>query len=171
MNQLIKRARQYDKAAFQQLMQQQEAGLYKVAKAILKNDEDAADAMQETALTCWEKLDTLKNEAYFNTWLMRIHINHCNAIYRKRKCTVSQEVLPEGSAQDNSYTNVEWEEFLNCLDKKYRTVVILYYVQGFKTREIAEIPRINESTVRGRLAAAREKMERQYRADRKGILG
>lgn len=53
-------------------------------------------------------------------------------------------------------------DFLNSLDEKYRIVVILYYVQGFKTREIAEILQINQSTVRGRLAKAREKLEQQY---------
>lgn len=57
---LIKKAKKHDKAAFQKLMEQQGPALYKTAKAILKNDEDVADAMQETALTCWEKIDTLK---------------------------------------------------------------------------------------------------------------
>ena len=67
--------------------------------------------------------------------------------------------MPEAWAQDESYANVEWRDFLNSLDEKYRIVVILYYVQGFKTREIAEILQINQSTVRGRLAKAREKLE------------
>ena len=71
------------------------------------------------------------------------------------------EIIERGS-QDESYINVEWEDFLNCLDQKHRTVVILYYVQGFKTREVAEMLKVNESTVRSRLAAAREKMERMY---------
>lgn len=163
MNNLIRKAREHDKAAFGQLMQEQGPGMYKVAKAILRNDEDAADAMQETVLTCWEKIETLKKEEHFKTWLTRILINHCNAIYRQQKITISEETAPETGDWDNSYANVEWEDFLNCLDAKYRTVVILYYVQGFKTREIAEILQINDSTIRGRLATAREKMEQQYR--------
>ncbi|MCA5962792.1 hypothetical protein LC724_23800 [Blautia sp. RD014234] len=69
---LIKRAKKHDKAAFQKLMEQQGPALYKAAKAILKNDEDVADAMQDTALTCWEKIDTLKKDEYFATWLTRI---------------------------------------------------------------------------------------------------
>ena len=80
MRLLIKKAKQQDKAAFLQLMEQQEKDLYRIAKAILKNDEDVADAMQETAQTCWEKIGTLKKEEYFKTWLTRILINHCNAI-------------------------------------------------------------------------------------------
>lgn len=169
MNLLIRKARKHDKAAFQELMEQQGKGMYKVAKAILKNDDDVADAMQETALTCWEKIDTLKADKYFQTWLTRILINNCNAIYRQRMKMVSEEVVSEAWFQEDGYANAEWESFLNCLDEKYRTVVILYYVQGFKAREIAEILQVNENTVRGRLATARKKLEDQYIRDGKTI--
>lgn len=162
MDLLVRKARKHDKAAFQQLMEQQGKAMYKVAKAILKNDEDVADAMQETALDCWEKIDTLKKDKYFQTWLIRILINNCNAIHRQRAKTVSEEMAPEAWLWEDGYANAEWENFLNCLDPKYRTVIILYYVQGFKTREIAEILQVNENTVRGRLATARKKLETQY---------
>ncbi|MEY8391344.1 sigma-70 family RNA polymerase sigma factor [Lachnospiraceae bacterium 45-W7] len=143
-------------------MEQEGKAMYKVAKAILKNDEDVADAMQETALTCWEKIGTLKKEKYFKTWLIRILINHCNAIYRQRVRTVSGELVCEACVPENGYANLEWQEFLSRLDEKYRTVIVLYNVQGFKTREIAEILQVNENTIRGRLAAARKKLEVQY---------
>lgn len=158
MNLLIRKAKKHDKAAFQQLMEQQDKAMYKVAKAILKNDEDVADAMQETALACWEKIDTLKNDKYFQTWLTRILINNCNTIYRQRMRSV-EETVPETWFREEGYTNVEWEDFLRCLDEKYRTLIVLYYVQGFKTREIAEILQVNENTVRGRLVTARKKVE------------
>jgi RNA polymerase sigma-70 factor (ECF subfamily) len=165
MNMLIQKARRRDKAAFQQLMEAQGKAMYKVAKAILKNDEDVADAMQETALACWEKIDTLKKERFFQTWLMRILINNCNKIYRQRLKMIPDESLPEESIVDHGFANVEWEFFLNSLEEKYRIVIILYYVQGFKTREIAEILEINENTVRGRLVTARRKVADQYQAE------
>ena len=114
-----------DKDAFCQLIRLYTPNMYKVAKAILKNDEDAADAIQETVLTCWEKINTLQKDNYFKTWLIRILINHCNTIYRQKSR-------------------------------------ILYYVEGFKIREIAEILQLNEKTVSGRLASARDKMEKMY---------
>ena len=162
MEQLVRKAKKHNKEAFEDLMQGQAQSMYKVAKAILRNDEDVLDAMQETALTCWEKIGTLKQNRYFKTWLIKILINHCNEICRKRKNTVSDEAIAEMGVQEESFLNVEWQDFLNRLDVKCRTVVILYYVQGFKTREIAEILKVNESTVRSRLAAAREKMEKLY---------
>lgn len=162
MEQLVKKAKNHNKEAFEDLMQAQAQSMYKVAKAILRNDEDVLDAMQETALTCWEKIGTLKQERYFKTWLIRILINHCNEICRQRRYTVSDEMAAETGRNEDSFLAVEWDDFLNGLDRKHRTVVILYYVQEFKTREIAEILRVNESTVRSRLAAAREKMEALY---------
>lgn len=165
MNMLIKRAKKHDKEAFQQLMEREAQSLYKAAKAILRNDEDAADAMQETALACWKKIDTLKKDKYFRTWLMRILINNCNTIYRQRARMTAQDAVPEVRFQEDGYANAEWELFLHCLDEKYRIIIILYYVEGFKTREIAEILQMNENTVRGRMAAARKRLEAQYLCD------
>lgn len=162
MDFLVRKAKKHDKQAFQTLMLQYGPDLYKVAKAILKNDDDVSDAMQETALTCWEKIDTLKKDKYFKTWLTRILINHCNAICRQRKKTVSQEEAGEAWYQENEFLSLEWREFLDCLDEKYRAIVLLYYVQGFTTREIAGILDTNESTVRSRMQTARGKLRKEF---------
>ena len=144
MDILVRKAKKHDKEAFGQLIKMYTPSMYKAAKAILKNDEDTADAIQETALTCWEKIGTLKKDKYFKTWLIRILINHCNQIYRERSRNISEVRLPEeGSMEEN-------------------IVTILYYVEGFKIREIAQILDISEKTVSGRLATARDRMEKQY---------
>ncbi len=167
---LIQRAKLHDVAAFSELMQRHGKSLYKVAKAILKNDEDAADAMQETALSCWEKLGTLQNERYFKTWLMRILINHCNTIRRKASRFVFDALLPEEGAEEDAYANAEWMELLQRLNEKQRTVIVLYYVEGFRIREIAEILRISESAVKERMSSARKKMERFYTQGKGGLI-
>lgn len=59
--------------------------MYRVAIAILASEEDAGDAMQDTILSCWEKIDTLKKPQYFKTWLIRILINHCYTILREKE--------------------------------------------------------------------------------------
>ena len=76
--------------------------MYKVARGILDNDEDAADAMQDTILTCFEKIHTLKNPEYFKTWMIRILINECNKIHRHYKNFSRAEELPEVPGQDMS---------------------------------------------------------------------
>ena len=89
MNLLVRKARRHDKDAFVKLMEQNGESMYKVGKPILKNDEDAADAMQETTLVCWEKTGMLREDRFFKTWMMRILINQCNAIYRQNSIAMA----------------------------------------------------------------------------------
>ena len=167
---LIEKAKAHDHAAFSQLMKLQAQSMYKVAKAILKNDEDVADAMQETALSCWEKIGSLQKEQYFKTWLMRILINHCNTIHRKKSRYILNNILPETAAVEDAYANVEWLELLQCLGEKYRIVTVLYYVEGFKVKDIAAILKISQSAVKERLATARKTMEKYYMQGKDGIV-
>lgn len=162
MDYLVYRAKKRDKDAFSELLRRNTPSMYKVAKAILQNDDDAADAIQETALTCWEKIHTLQKDRYFKTWLIRILINHCNMIYREKSRISTGETIPETGSLEERYTNVEWQEFLSHLDEKHRVVAVLFYIEGFKIREIADILQISQNTVSTRLAAAREKMRKLY---------
>ena len=164
---LIQRAKRHDKNAFVELMKHNEQSLYKVAKAILKNDEDVADAMQETIMTCWEKIGTLRKNDYFKTWMTRILINKCNAIYKQRKRFISTDSYLETAISEDGFEIVEWGIFLNELEEKYRIVVILYYVEGFKVREIALLLDITESAVKARLVTARKKLGSFYNVERK----
>ncbi len=164
MNICLSKAQSRDADAFVALMESNMQDMYKVARAIVPNDEDAADAIQDTILACWEKIHTLRQEEYFKTWLTRILINNCNLILRKKR-----KLVLEGSMMDMQegrecagYKNTEWNEMLQCLDEKYRVIIILYYAEGFKVREISEILSESESSVKRRLAAARKQMELVY---------
>ena len=159
---LIQKAKKHDKEAFSELMRQYKMSMYKVAKAILKNEEDIADAMQDTILDCWEKMYTLRKPEYFKTWMTRILINNCNVIYNKNSKWTLTEAVPEEGREDSMYANVEWQDMMNCLNEKQRIVVELYYVERFKVREIAEILHIGQSAVKGRLQSARKNLEIYY---------
>lgn len=162
---LVLRAKKRDKDAFVELINQQKESMYKIAKTILKKEEDVADAMQDTILNCWEKINTLRKPEYFRTWMVRILINNCNAIYRQRsKVVLNNEIILEETV-DADYFNVEWQEMMSYLNEKQRIVVELYYVEQFKVREIADILQIGQSAVKGRLQAARKIIEANYCTD------
>ena len=162
MENLVKQAMKKDADAFTTLMRGQMQNMYKTARALLYSDEDIADAIQDTILTCWEKLTQLQEPKYFRTWMTRILINKCNDILRAQQKFVLVETLPETPAADLGYANLEWEQVLDRLKPKDRIVVILYYVEGFKTSEIAQMLEIAESTVRNRLARSRSKLATEY---------
>ena len=162
MDNLIRRAKQGNPDAFVALMQSQMQNIYKAAKAVLRNDEDVADAISDTILVCWEKLRQLKEEAYFRTWMTRILINKCHDILRKQKHISLLEEMPEIPSGERNYENIEWVEALASLGEKYRLVLMLYYVEGFKTGEIGEILGMPESTVRSRLARGRQQLAKEF---------
>ena len=159
---LVRQAKQGNRDAFASLIEQCEQSMYKVAKAILRQEDDVSDAMQEAILAAWEKIGTLKKEELFKTWLTRIVINESNKIYRRRKMLVSDEKIPEAAEWESGYSSVEWEMFLEELDEKYRTVIVLYYLEGWKVREIADILQMGQSAVKMRLVEARRRLSELY---------
>lgn len=162
MDNLVKRAQRKDADAFTELMQSQMQNMYKTAWAILHNDEDAADAISDTILTCWEKLGQLKQAEFFRTWMTRILINQCNNTLKQRKKTLPVDEIREASGSSQEYETVEWMETLQSLDEKYRLIMILYYVNSLSTAEISKILHIPASTVRTRLSRGRNQMASLY---------
>ena len=160
--QLVLRAKSKDPDAFTALMDRQMQGMYRIARSILPNDEDAADAIQDTILTCWDKIGDLIKPQYFRSWLTRILINNCYQILRHNKNITYMEEYPEIPASPEP-DSLEWEEALSLLDEKYRLVVVLFYSQGFKSKEIARILGLTDATVRTRLSRAREQLEKYYK--------
>ena len=157
---LLQKAIGRDPDAFTELMQLQMEGMYRTAYAILLNDADAADAIQETLLTLWEKMGTLKKPEFFRTWYTRILMNRCFDLRRKRVTVIPLEEWDEPTVEDDY--NIEWREALQGIDEKYRIVLELFYGQGYRTSEIAGMLDIPDSTVRTRLARGREQMKRYY---------
>lgn len=158
MKTLILEAQDGNAEAFTRLMQSQLQTMYKTARAILRNDEDVADAVSDTILSCWEKLWQLKKPEFFRTWMTRILINKCKDIIKSQSSLSLMEEVPEQAAPDTTYENVEWKAALERLDEKHRLVMVLYYVEGFDTTQIGKMLDMPESTVRSRLARGREKL-------------
>lgn len=158
---LIKAAKRKDADAFSKLIDTQMQSLYKTAYAIVRNNDDAADAISETVLICWEKLDTLKKNRFFKTWLTRILINECYKILKNNSNIVRFEDMTAEEGIEDVH-NLEFEEALDTLEEKYRVIVVLFYSQGFTTKEIARILHIPDNTVRTRLSRARNQLKKYY---------
>lgn len=158
---LIKRARNRDGEAFSELIRLCEKDMYKTAFAICLNDEDAADAIGETVLVCWEKISSLRNVKYFKTWLTRILINKCNDTIRNRENTLSLDELEMDIPQYDTDSGM-FKEAMGYLDEKYRIVMVLFYSEGYHTDEIAQILKVPSSTIRTRLERGRKKLAEYY---------
>lgn len=140
-----------------------ERQLYSTAKTILFCDQDCADAIQETIVKAFSKIDTLRNDKYARTWLIRILINECYSLIRKSSKFVSLENLEDrqemGAEKAKDYS--ELYVAVNSLKEELRLPVILYYIEDFSVREIAQILEISEGAVQKRLARARGKLRQE----------
>ena len=138
--------------------------LYRVAKTLLYNDADCADAIQETIVKAFSKIHTLKKEQYAKTWLIKILINECYAIMRKEKKIVSLE----GYVQDTGTISLsETESYSDLYEAIYRLpeqiklVILLYYIEGYHVKEIAGFLDCAESAVKNRLLRGREQLKKE----------
>jgi len=160
LQQLIHKAKGHDPDAFTALVGFYMKDLYRVAISILRNDEDAADAIQETILTCWEKLGTLHQPEYFKTWLTRILIRHCYDIRKSSLQYTTMESLEEPVTYNPD--TLEFREILDHLGEKYSIILTLYYTMGYSAAEIGKLLHLPAATVRTRLARGRKKLKDYY---------
>ena len=142
-----------------------EKSLYHIAKSILKNDEDCADAMQNAILSAYGKLHTLKNEAFFITWITRILINESYQLIRGRKNQISyEEYMDDRKAEDQTRYS-ELYRAVQELSESYRIPFVLHYVEGYSVKEIGIILKLTESAVKVRLHRARKLMKERLKGE------
>ena len=154
---LVRKALKGDPNAFVELIEGSRQSMYKIARSYFSNEDDIADAIQDTIETAYHSLPNLKRAEYFRTWLIRILINKCIDIIRKNRKESPVEIFPDQGAPCAELKNCEFEELMCSLDEKYRTVLLLYYGEGFKVSEIAQLLGMEENTVKSRLSRGRSK--------------
>lgn len=159
---LVKKAKKGDGEAFISLVKQYEDVLYRTASRLLNNDEDVADVMQDTIILAYENLHTLKNAEYFNTWICKILINKCNSLFNKNKniSVINEHLITE--KQDGEFQKIEIEDALNSLNEVYRVALTLYYIVGLNVREISELLKEPEGTIKSRLSRAKSILRNNY---------
>lgn len=158
LNTMVRRARRGDAEAFIALVEECKMTLRRVALGYLKNEEDVADAMQDTILDAYEHIGSLKKEEYFKTWLVRILINRCTKKYRSNQRMAYLEDYSEEAVCDAGKAEVEFREMLSVLPDDSRVIFQLYFGEQFTIREIAQILDMNENTVKSRLHRGKEQL-------------
>ena len=133
--------------------------LYRIALGILKNEQDAADCLQEVVFRGWVKRNQLKNAESFRAWMTRITITEARNLQRK---LIRQRKTPPAPVPASSSSV---REALFSVPEKYRLPLILFYIDGYSTREIAEMRSIPEGRLRERMRAGREKVRRVMEND------
>jgi RNA polymerase sigma factor (sigma-70 family) len=173
---LARRIAYHDEAAFVVMMRRHNGALYRVARAILKNNADAEDVLQEAYLSAYRHMADFRADAKLSTWLTRIVVNQ--ALARRRSEHRSRLVVPfshlhaddrvaqeqvdlddSANSPEHSTTRAEMRSLLerkiDDLPVAFRTVFMLREVDELSGAETADCLSITEATVRSRLFRAR----------------
>lgn len=146
-----------DKQQFVAKVTDREQTLYRVARSMLRSEADQQDAVQEAVLKAWAKRNTLREEQYFATWLVRILINECKSIHQKQSRLVLMATWAEDSlGESHTDTRGELDAMLDTLPERLRLPVVLHYVEGFPLKDIASMLRCPQGTIKKRLFDARK---------------
>ena len=132
--------------------------LYRVTCSQLSVEEDREDAVQEALRRAWEKKDSLINDSFFRTWIIRILLNVCHDIQREKQRMIPTASVPEPPPGPEA-PSVDLKECLLRLEERERIPILLYYLEGYDIREIASILRIPQGTVKSRLNRGRRQLK------------
>ena len=126
--------------------------LYRVSYSILRQMCDREDAVQNCLEKAWKKRKSLRDERYLKTWLVRILINECYDIHRRRGRETPGEI-PERAAPPGA--DRELHDALMRLPEEVRTPLVLHYMEGYSIQEIASALRLAQGTVKTRMRCGR----------------
>ena len=148
-----------EKEFFCECIRQHEKSMYALAFSILKNENDAADIMQEAILKAYCNMDNLRDKKKFKSWILSIVHNTAIEFLRKHRETVDIEdqwgiSAPEPPIDMAAKLTV-WEA-VQKLKPPYRTVVVLFYYDNLSIQKISDITSTSAVTVRQQLSRARK---------------
>ena len=144
-----------DKAEIKMIYELHFDTIYRICFLYMKNEADAADVVQDVFFRMIKRSPVFENDEKAKAWLIVTASNCCKTLL-KNWCYKRRDYTEE---MENSFTEIADNSVLSAvmeLDNKYSLPTYLYYYEGYKTAEIAEMLREKQSTIQTRLAKARE---------------
>jgi RNA polymerase sigma-70 factor, ECF subfamily len=152
----IKKAIRGNEKAFQELIQDEKNKLFRMAYLYVKNEDDALDIVQDTIYKAFISIKQLKEPNYFSTWLSRILINTALDFIKKNNRAIPFSDI-DGFRNDQNLLIEEKLDLLEAIERlevQYKTLIIFRYYKDLSIKQIAEILKCPEGTVKTRLHRA-----------------
>lgn len=162
---MIAKASKNDRRAQQQLFEQFSPKMLGICRQYLRNNDMAEEVMLTGFLKIFTHLKDFKNERSFEGWMRRIMVNESISQLRKdKKLQFISETEIENTEEYSTTieTNLEADEIQSLIDALpdgYKTVFVLYVVEGYKHSEISELLQISENTSKSQLFKARKLLQ------------
>ncbi len=144
---------------FVEAIRQNRAGMFRVARMMLRSDSDAEEAVADATESAYAHLRTLRNWEAVRPWLMRITVNACHKMLRRRKRETpsGDETLFDRPIKTSDATEI-WS-LVEQLDALYSVPLTMFYADGMKLEEIAAALHVPKGTVSARMTRGRQKLK------------
>ena len=181
---IVRRVRAGERALFEILMRRHNQRVYRAARAVVKDEAEVEDVMQQAYINAFTHLDQFEERSQFSTWLIRIALNE--AFGRRRKMQRNESMTATQSAQDEDHGELmdtiaspqadperqayaqelgrALEAAVDTLPETYRTVFMLRDIEGLSTSETGEGLGLGDEAVKTRLHRARAMIRRAVTA-------
>ncbi len=164
----IKAAKRGDPAGFQVLYEQYKSYVYSLCLRMTHEPSLAEDLTQDIFLHVWRKISSFKGDALFRTWLYRVTVNMVLLYFRRHKnvnVSLDNETLPstelklsESYPQPDLDTQISLRRLLSDLSPRYRSVLMLHDLEGYRHQDISNLLGITSGASRSQLHKARVKL-------------
>ena len=167
---VIRRCQQGEISAFETIYRHYENQMLSVAYRLLSNKEDAEDALQNAFINLYRKIGQFKFHSAFSTWFYRIVVNACLDKLKKGQSSTHVPLDQAAELSEEVHTELghHLQKAINGLPSKMKACFVLFAVQGFKQREIAEILKMKEGTVKAQVFEAKARLREVLRDRLKG---
>lgn len=158
----VEKAINGDVEAFEECIAAEKQRLFYKALSYVGNKEDASDAVQETLYKAFLSIGQLQNPQYFSTWLFKILIRECYRLQKKRNRLIpfdDDEIIRRLEQPSEEEKNDHVSDALSKLTLPQRSAIVLFYYYSFPIREIADMMKKPEGTVKTLLHRARKTMK------------
>lgn len=175
---------QGDRQAFARLVEETSTQIYRTARQILGDEQDAEDVLQETYMKALKALPTFEGRSSLSTWLHRIAVNEALMLIRKRKTPMvsvddtqpfdseeegaEMEIVDFCCLPENELLTAESRKFMDAaiqrLPENLKTVFVLRDLEGMSIQETSEVMQITENNVKTRLLRARLRLRQELAA-------
>ncbi|KAB3529206.1 RNA polymerase sigma factor [Alkaliphilus serpentinus] len=163
----IERLKNRDQMAYRELIEEYSNKLLRIAYYIVKDQEMAEDIVQESLISIYKNIDGFRGDSQLSTWLTRVVINNAKRVVGKKRVInffplkdlliKDHKPLPHEVVIKKEKEEV-LKEILMSLPVKYKEVLVLYFYEELKIKEISEILDISESGIKSRLKRGKEKI-------------
>lgn len=165
LRKVIQRCQAGETKAYREIYASYGAMLFSIAMRLLGSKEDAEDAVQNTFIKLHRHIGQFRFESKFSSYLVRILINVCHDLNKKNNTLL--KLYDDGDIGQENFT--EWaltlEKAIQMLPFKMRECFVLYAVEGFKQKEIADMLNLNEGTVKAHIFQAKARLREIIKAE------